>query len=439
MLKFCVNYGVQLNIEMKNKSLNSIVKNTKKFIKVFMKILQLSPQFPFPADDGGRIAIANITKEFAKAGHEVTLFCLENKPPIPTELHDAQRHAKIVLCNHSTENTPLRIAAAALLPISIYMQKHIGSQILKDITELMKREKFDIIHADHSCMAIAAQFAQKLAENTRQHLPIGLRLHNVEWIIWKRYAENLPNNSTKQWFVARQARLLREAEMKYYPQMDVCFAVSEKDKDEALHLSPSTNVVIAPHGITPDDWKTDESIIRNDKEIIIATTYNWVHNVEGVRWFVEKVLPLVKAAVPEAHLTLIGKKPPQFFQEWLSLGVDVLGYVGRVQPYMNSAGVYIAPLFVGSGVRIKILEAMAMGLPVVATPIAREGIVAGETEGLYTAESAEDFAKQVIYLLENPNEARISGLAARAYTLENYTWKSSANIMLDTYQRLIEL
>lgn len=404
-----------------------------------MKILQLSPQFPFPPDDGGRIAIANITKEFAKAGHEVTLFCLGNTLPIPTELHEAKRYAKVVLCNHSTENTPLRIAAAALLPISIYMQKHIGSQVLKDITDLMKREKFDVIHADHSCMAIAAQFAQKLAKNTGQHLPIGLRLHNVEWIIWKRYAEKLLNNSPKKWFVSRQARLLREAEKRYYPQMDVCFAVSEKDREEALNLSSSATVVIAPHGITPEDWKIDESITRNEKEIIIATTYNWVHNVEGVQWFVEKVLPIVKATVPEAKLTLIGKNPPPFFQEWSSLGVDVLGYVDRVQPYMNRAGVYIAPLFVGSGVRIKILEAMAMGLPVVATPIAREGIVGGESEGLFTAEDAEDFAKQVIFLLENPNEARTAGMAARAYTFENYTWKSSADIMLNTYQRMINV
>ncbi|MBI3257983.1 MAG: glycosyltransferase [Ignavibacteriae bacterium] len=403
-----------------------------------MKILQLSPQFPFPPDDGGRIAIANLTKEFARAEHEVTLFCLGNKPPLPTELHEAKRYANIILCNHSTDNTFLRKVAAGLLPISIYMQKHIGSQVLKDLTNLMKHEKFDVIHADHSCMAPAALFAKQIAANSSQNPPIGLRLHNVEWVIWQRYADELPPKSMKHWYIARQAKFLHEAEKQYYPQMDVCFAVSEKDREEALKLSSSANVVIAPHGITPDDWKLDESIKRNEKEIIIATTYKWVHNVEGVRWFIENVLPIVQEEIPEAHLTLIGKNPPDFFKQWSKYGVDVVGYVDKIQPYMNHASVYIAPLFVGSGVRIKILEAMAMALPVVATPIAREGIIGGESEGLFTAENAEEFARSVIYLLENPKEARTAGLAARAYTFENYTWKSSANTMLETYRRLID-
>ena len=403
-----------------------------------MKILQLSPQFPFPPDDGGRIAIANLTKEFSKGGHDVTLFCLGDKAPLPTELHEAKRYAKVVMCNHSTENTLLRKVAAGLLPISIYMQKHIGSQVLKDITDVMKREKFDIIHTDHSCMAPAALFAKQLAENTSQNIPIGLRLHNVEWIIWQRYADELKSGSMKHWYIERQAKLLRDAEMKYYPMMDVCFAVSEKDREEALKLSSEANVVIAPHGITPDDWNVDESVIRNEKEIIIATTYKWVHNVEGVRWFFENVLPLVQSEVPDARLTLIGKNPPDFFKDWKEQGVDVIGYVDKVQPYMNRASVYIAPLFVGSGVRIKILEAMAMALPVVATPIAREGIIGGESEGLFTGANAEEFARMVIHLLENPSEARKAGLAARAHTFEMYTWQSSAKIMLDTYQALID-
>lgn len=403
-----------------------------------MKILQLSPQFPFPTDDGGRIAIANLTKEFYSAGHEVTLFCLGNTLPNKLDMEEASKYAQIILCNHSTKNSLVRLAMSALFPISIYMQKHISSLVLKDLTTLMKREHFDVIHADHSCMAIAALFAKQLVKKSLQNIPIGLRLHNVEWIIWKRYADELSPNTPKHWFVKRQAKLLRKAEMKYYPQMDVCFAVSEKDEEESIKLAPDSHIVIAPHGITPDDWNLDTSIVRNQNEIIIATTYKWIHNVEGVQWFVENVLPLVRAEVPEARLTLIGKEPPNYFKEWQLLGVDVLGYVENVVPFLNRAGVYIAPLFVGSGVRIKILEAMAIGLPVVATPIAREGIIASETEGLFTAVNAQQFAMKVIELLQNPTEAQTYGMKARAYILENYTWQTSAATMLEEYQRLID-
>ncbi|MFN8361271.1 MAG: glycosyltransferase family 4 protein [Candidatus Kapaibacterium sp.] len=400
-----------------------------------MKILQLSPQFPFPDDDGGRIVIANFTRSAARLGAEVTLFALGDNTPDARALHEAEeKYCKVELCRHSTKNTLFRIGISAVLPVSIYMWKHQGTDVMKRLTEVMRREKFDIIHAEHSCMTTAALFAQSL-----QNIPIGLRLHNVEWIIWQRYADTLPASSPKRLYVARQARLLREAETKMYPKMQAVFSITEHDKQKALELAPTANLIVASPGVDPEDWKPDESIARNPKELVIATTYKWIHNVEGVRWFVENVLPLVRAEIPDVRLSIIGKNPPDYFHQWKDQGVDVIGYVERVQPYMSRAGISIAPLFVGSGVRIKILEAMAMELPVIATPVAMEGIAASEREGLFVSDNPETTARQLIDIISNYENYTLLRKAARQFVLDHFTWKRSTEIMLDEYQRQRDL
>ncbi|MBK9247396.1 MAG: glycosyltransferase [Ignavibacteria bacterium] len=397
-----------------------------------MKILQLTPQYPFPDDDGGRIGIANFTREFAKARADVTMFALSAEHPSALHLKQGEQVAKVRICRHSTKNSLLRLAVSAVLPLSIYMWKHQGSEIMKDLSSLLRKEKFDIIHADHSCMMTAALFAQSI-----QNIPVCLRLHNVEWIIWQRYADSL-KPSLKKMYIERQARLLREAEQRLFPKMDAIFAVTEHDKQQALRLEPTANVIVASPGINPKEWMPDSSIIRNPKELVIATTYKWIHNVEGVRWFVENVLPLVRAEIPDVRLSIIGKNPPEYFHEWKDKGVDVIGYVERVQPYLNRAGISIAPLFVGSGVRIKILEAMAMELLVVATPVAMEGIPATESDGLFTSDNPTKTAQIIIDLINNYDHYSQTREAARKFVVENFTWESSAKIMLDTYQQLIE-
>lgn len=393
-----------------------------------MNILQLSPQFPFPPDDGGRISIANITKEFARSGVNVSLFTLGNAPDVKS-LALAQPFAETIHCPHSTKNSLWRIAVSALFPVPLYIWKHAGVDITQALQRLLRRKKFDIIHADHSAMMPAALYAQSI-----QKIPIGLRLHNVEWLIWKRYADRL-TNPLKRAYIERQARLVRRAEAGFYPKADICFAISETNLHEAKELAPSANIVLASVGIQPDEWQPNATEQRNCSEAIIATTYNWIHNVEGVNWFVEKVLPLIHRSVPNAELRLLGKNPPAHFREWK--GVIVEGRVDAVQPYLNKAGVYIAPLFVGGGIRIKIIEAMAMALPVVATSVAADGIPAGEEQGLFRADTPAEFAKITAELMANPARACSAGTSARKYVLERFTWSASASIMLSEYEKII--
>jgi glycosyltransferase involved in cell wall biosynthesis len=141
---------------------------------------------------------------------------------------------------------------------------------------------------------------------------------------------------------------------------------------------------------------------------------------------------------PKITLQLLGKYPPRDYFDYKNIGVDVLGFVPSVKPYLNAAGIYAAPLFVGGGIRLKILEAMAMEIPVVASSVSAEGIHGTRENGLIIAESADDFVKEIIYLVDNPEIARKLGQKARKYILENYTWEKSIGIIYKTYQQLLE-
>jgi glycosyltransferase involved in cell wall biosynthesis len=396
-----------------------------------MKILQLSPQFPFPPDDGGKIGIANLTKEFSKLGHDVTFVCFSAKPIAKEHLQEAEKWAKIVVIPHSTRNTIGRMIAAVVLNRSLYLTKHFNSGIANSLKERFKNEKFDAIQCDHSAMAPLGFFAQSFLK-----VPVGIRVHNVEWVIWQRYADNLPKFSPKRFFIQQQARLLKKAEKEFFKKADVNFTVSEKDRERALETSPGANIIFAGLGVNLEEWKPDETVARNPFELVLATTFAWIHNADGVEWFLKNVWPIVRREIPQMQFTVIGKEPPAWMHDFKDQGVNVMGYVDKVQPYMNRAAACIVPLFVGSGTRIKILEAMAMETPVIATKIAAEGILASEKEGLFIADDPQEFAGKIIALCNDQALQKNVGTAARKYITKHHTWRVSAAKMMDAFLKI---
>ncbi len=271
----------------------------------------------------------------------------------------------------------------------------------------------------------------------KYNIPLGLRLHNIEWKIWQKYAATLPAYNPKKWYVARQAELLRKTEKQIYTDADICFSITDEDRAIAMGLSPAANIITASAGVNPEEWLPLPEIERNPHELILATTFEWRHNIDAVKWLITEVLPIIRKKVPDTTLTLIGKNSPAWLEGYRESGVNAVGYVDKVQPYLNRAAIYVAPLFVGSGIRIKILEAMAMELPVVATPVSAEGITAAESNGLFIGDNAVGYAQIIIDLLGDTDRVRKIGIEARKFIVENYAWRKNVGIMLGRYRKLV--
>lgn len=396
-----------------------------------MKILQLAPRCPFPEDDGGKIGIANITKELAKRGAEITLvyFYTEDADANPPEY--AREFAEIIPIKHDTSNSLIRLIKSVLYRKSVYVEKHISFNVKAEIRKIISKRKFDIIHCDHTAMMALGQYCRK-----RLKCPLGLRLHNLEYTIWQRYADSLQNLSFEELYVRDQAKILKHYEKKVIGRADVSFAITNVDAELAKSMAPKGNIVIASAGVNTDDFMPDNSIERNPFEMIHATVYRWRHNINAIEWFIHEVLPILAAKNTKFTLSLLGKSAPDSLRD-CSPNVVLHGYVPKVQPYLNHAGIYIAPLFVGGGIRIKILEAMAMELPVVASPIAAEGITATEADGLFIANNKDEFASHILRLSQDENLRREAGKNAREFILKNHTWKKNVGIMFDEYTKLI--
>jgi len=397
-----------------------------------IKILQLSPQFPFPMDDGGKISIGNLTKQFSNFGADITLFCYSNNTIANDLLEQAKKYCKIEIYQHSTKNTIYRILKSIIFNQSIYLSKHIDKKIQTKLKQILSKEQFDIIHTDHTCMAPLAFYAQSLT-----NIPIGLRLHNIEWIIWKRYSQNIKSNLLKRHYINNQAEILKIKEKEFIEKSDVTFTISDIDLSRAKEIAPKANIYSAPAGVDLEYWKPLEHIERNNKELIIATTYKWIHNVDALKWFLDFVFPLVMKVFPDIQLTLLGKDPPTWLKHYYPQNLNVIGYVEDVRTYLNRANIYIAPLFVGSGIRIKILEAMAMELPVIATTVSAEGIKATSSDGLFICDEPVAFANTIVQLIKTNSQTRELGKSARNFINEHFIWENTVKFILHEYSKLV--
>lgn len=399
-----------------------------------MRILQISPQFPFPASDGGKIGISNIFKSLSK-NNEVTFLCYADKPIEKKYLLEASKYGEVVILKHNLENTPLRLFKSLFVSNPIYFSKYLSQAVFDKIDEVVENGNFDIVHCDHSAIGQLGAYIK-----SKYGIPVGLRLHNIEYMIWQRYADELKKGNWKEqlqyFYIKDQANLLKYEESILYPRMDVCFPITQNDFQLAKELSPEANLLLAQGGVDTEKWKNN-GIKKNRHEIVIATNYDWVHNVTGLLWFIENVMPKILKVIPHTKLKVTGTNPPEILKKYSHLNVSVLGFVDDVVSEIAKSSLSISPLFVGSGIRIKILESLSVCTPVVSTSIAGEGISATEKEGLYIADDIEDFAQHCLDLLNYEEKGTHAAKLGREIVVKDYSIEKMSKTIIDEYKRIL--
>ncbi len=398
-----------------------------------MNILHLMPQFPIPYNEGGKIVLFNTFRELAEQGNNVTMVCFSNAQIDKNYLLEANKYGEVIVINHSMKNNKFRIAKSVFTPKSIFFDKHYNKKIEKEVFKIVEKGNYDIVQCEHSPMGQLG-----LAIRNKYGIPFSIRLHNIEFEIWQRYAEYLPIKSVKKIYIADQARLIKQEETEIYDKADICITISKDDKQKAEILNPNGNYITSLPGVDLNYWNLETIVKKNPYEMIIATTYNWVHNADGLKWFLDEVLPIIRQSLPHSYISIIGKNPPEWLNKYKDKGVNLLGYLSDIRPNMNTSSLYISPLFVGSGIRIKILEAMAMGLPIVSTKVSAEGNFASEDEGLQVSDEPKEFAQLCINRLNFAAKAKSDGEAGRKYIENNFNWKKNIKIIIDKYKEILE-
>jgi glycosyltransferase involved in cell wall biosynthesis len=398
-----------------------------------MRILQVAKKVPWPARDGESIAILNLTRGFARAGHEVTVLAM-NTPKhrfdpgyLPDEVRDA---ADVFTVDVDTSVRPVPALLNLLTRSSYNLERFFSRDFQEGLRRLLREREFDLIQLEGLYLA---PYHRTIRSVTRA--PIVLRAHNVEFEIWEKLASG-ERHPLKRAYFRLLARRLRRFEVGALNAYDALVPISPADEARFRALGASGQIHTCPVGLQPDAYRT-ETKAATPGTIGFLGALDWMANREGIDWFLDRVWPAVLAARPEARLSIAGRNAPPGWPGRERPGVAFVGEVEDARDFLAAQSVVVVPLLSGSGMRIKVLEALALGRPLVATRLAVEGIAMEDGRHAVLRDDPEAYARALIGLLDDPSAAEAMGregqrLVRDAYDLENVVYG-----LLEFYHRLL--
>lgn len=405
-----------------------------------MRVLFLSQVLPYPLDAGPRVREYYFLRRLAAGGHDVTLVVFvrgNEKPEHLQHLRSFCREVHTVTLRRSAARD-LFYLATSLLGETPFLIARDGSREMKAlIHRLTMSEQFDLVHADQLAMA---SYAAEIEGPARL-----LDEHNAVYLIPRRMAayERFP---PKRWLLALEARKMERYEGRMCRQFDCVLAVTEEDKQALRRLmGGDEGITVIPIAV---DCQAVPPVPRRPASHVVLHlgTMFWPPNVDGILWFAREVLPLVQRQVPDAKLYVVGRNPPREvcrLQESPASTVGdqvppvvVTGYVEDPNPYFAESAVFIVPIRAGGGMRVKILDAWARGIPVVSTTIGCEGIDVRDGDNILVADTAEQFAHAVVEVIADNVLAERLSLNGRRWVEERYDWRVAYRALDDVYASL---
>ncbi len=396
-----------------------------------MRILFLSPTLPYPLTDGGRIRVFNLLKQIARK-NDVSLLALETQPTdtdnivnieqLGIEVHLVQNDSTLPSISLNTIFSALfnrQPITVARYNVPAYRQK---------FTELLSSDTFDIVHYE---MLHTAQF------QTESDLPSVLSLQNVDSAIWHRLQDETGNLFYKCAYWSQQ-RAFQRYERVLSPKFGAVTCTSEVDAAVFEQYCAEGTVQIIPNGVDVTHFSPDYAS-ESSAHLIYIGSMDWYPNEDAVSFFAEEVLPEIQKNVSDVKFTIVGGNPSERVQKLAEMkGVVVTGRVPEIKPYFAEATVFVVPLRIGSGTRLKILEALAMGKAVVSTTVGAEGLALQDGKEIFIADEPNPFAEAVTRLLTDP-ELRIEiGKNGRARVEQDYDWRNIAEKLQNVYEKLLQ-
>ena len=394
-----------------------------------MRILFVAPKIPWPATDGGRIAIYELVRHLTERGHQAAFLGFGS----PQAADELRAHAGLMWAKaipHDTATNPLSAFWNLFSPLPYTAAKYKSGAMSDAIRSAFQEELFDLVQLENTHMAHYLGLVQQ------HNRPAVLRLHNVESLLAERYARTIAPPFS--WYVALQARRMFQFEARACEQASLCLAITEEDAERVRRMAPEAQVAVSPAGVDLERFYP-QLMSEEPGTVVSIASLNWPPNVDSMRWFRAEIWPRILKEEPTARWFVVGKDPPTDILGWPEEdhSIAVTGFVDDVRPYLNRGSVVVVPLRSGGGMRLKILEAMASGKAVVSTPLGAEGIPARNGEEILLAPPDRTFAAEVVRLLRQGAERKRIGKAARAW-VERYGWNRVAEALEREYSALLE-
>jgi sugar transferase (PEP-CTERM/EpsH1 system associated) len=404
-----------------------------------MDVLFLSQIVPYPPHGGVLQRGYNVIRELHKQGEVHLLAFLHPDTLTNPQLIEESREMLGRLCasveyfplwpkrNRFTRVAALMVGAAWPQPFSVLA--HRSSAFRSRIAEQLATRHIDIVHFDTIGLA---QY-----DDVRLPYPRIVTHHNIESKLMERRA-SAESSVAAQWYVRSQARRLLAYEAHYSPRFDVNIVMSALDAEELQRIAPGAQMAVVPNGVDIEYFVPRPG--EETQALIYTGGMNMFANRDAVLYFLQNVWPQVRAAIPKVTFYVVGQDPPAELRRLAApgSGVIVTGYVSDVRPYVAKSAVYVVPLRVGGGTRLKVVDAMAQGKAIVSTSVGCEGIDVSPDRNIAVADEPDRFAERVIHLLRTPSERARLGTAARSFVETYYAWPVIGRRLRDAYQQANE-
>lgn len=400
-----------------------------------MKILQICHKPPLPALDGGCIAIHNITKGLLACGHDVKVLSITTpKHPlqpgkIPQE-YLQETHFESVFID--TKIKPYHALLSLIKKESYHVSRFISKEFDRKLISVLQGEYFDIVQLE-------SIFVAPYISTIRAHsnAKIVLRTHNVEHKIWERFIVQ-QKNILKRTVLKKMVEQLRRYELSVFDHIDGFLAISEPDYLFFHHSFPHLHGTMIPAGIDMENYEADENYIPSGKpELFHIGSMNWMPNIEGLEWFFKEVWDKILQKFPDLTFTLAGRHFPKSWEHLSIPNVIMEGEVDNANQFILSKDIMIVPLLSGSGVRIKILEGMALGKTVITTPIGAEGLDIENGKNIFIAHTPREFVEIIEKCINTPDICKIIGENARRYVALNHNNQIITTHIISLYHELL--
>lgn len=396
-----------------------------------MNILMLCNKSPYPAGEGGPMAMNSIVKGLINAGHNVKILAVNSEKyhikeeDIPKSY---KKETNIELVDVDLSIKPIAAFKNLFTDKSYHVERFISDNFKNKLIEILKKNKYDIVQLEMIYMA-------PYIETIREHsdATIVLRAHNVEHLIWDRIAKKT-KFPLKRWYLNHLVRTLRKYEMDVINKVDGIAAITYRDA-AFFRGETAVPVIDIPFGVNPDEFNPAYEV-KDNPTLYHIGSMNWMPNEEGIRWFLSNVWDKVAKRNPDLQLNLAGRNMPKWLLKLKKRNVNIVGEVPDAKEFVKNNDIAVVPLLSGSGIRIKIIESMAMGKTVVTTMVGAEGIQYSEYENIIIADSPSKMVEVICKIVKEPQEAQRIGCNARRLVEDIYDNKKIIERLLLFYDEI---
>jgi polysaccharide biosynthesis protein PslH len=396
-----------------------------------VNILFLAPRFPLPADTGGKIRTLNILKQLAKENtvHLAAFSFEKGDAALAGELQKLGIEVTLVPMKESSFFQ--KVIGIYFLSIPFSLAKYKTKEMMRTVRRLMKDKHFDAVHVDHLHMAHYIRLFP--------NIPRMLDEHNVEYKILER-CEEVEKSPVKRHAYHDQAVKMWTFEADMAQKFQCVFACSEDDRVLLNRItSGMIPIHVIPNGVDTEFFQPSKPKTGMEDALVFTGSMDWLPNDDGITYFCQEILPLVWQSKSDVKLYVVGKNPSAAVRELAEKDkrVIITGRVDDVRPYIERSKVFIVPLRIGGGTRLKILEAMSMEKAVVSTTIGAEGIKHTKDVNIALADSPPQFAQAILDLIAQPRKIEAMGAEGRKLVCKQYDWNVVGEKLNAIYEKAI--